>query len=100
LAVPNLGAAPLGWVLPAIALAVGSLALGTWVRLEGAVAGLATGWIVVVAVFRYLDDTRRPLAESALFNAIGQGLILALALAALVVLTARADRYATLEAKA
>ena len=97
--VPSLGSAPLGWVLPASAIAVGSLALGTWVRIEAAVAGLATVWILGVGLVRYVDGFDRPFDETVLFTPTGQGIALALTVAAGLVLAARADRYSTLEAR-
>jgi len=98
LALPALGSAPLGWVLPATALAVGSLALGTWVRLEVALAGLAGTWLAGVGIVRYLEGIERPFADTALFTAAGQALALTLTVAGAVVLAARADRYSTMEA--
>ena len=98
LALPGLGAAPLGWVLPATALAIGSLALGTWVRLELAVAGLAGAWLTTIGVLRYLDGVDRPVTESAAFTGVGQALAVALAAAGVVILAARRDRYSTMEA--
>ncbi|HWH33768.1 MAG TPA: hypothetical protein VNT56_00425 [Acidimicrobiales bacterium] len=98
-ALPELGSAPLAWVLPAAALAVGSLALGTWVRLEVAVAGLAATWMAGVGLIRVSEGLRRPFDEIALFTATGQGLALAVTVAAGLVLAVRADRYATMEAR-
>ena len=98
IALPELGSTPLGWILPASALALGGLALGTWVRLEVAVSGLVVAWIVGLGVVRYLAGAGRPLADTALFTPMGQGLALAVTVAAIVVLAARADRYSTLEA--
>jgi hypothetical protein len=98
LALPALGSAPLGWVLPATALAVGGLALGTWVRLELALAGLAAAWLAAVGVVRYLHGIDSPFADAPLFTAAGQGLALALTVTGALVLAARADRYSTMEA--
>ena len=54
LALPDLGPAAAAWVLPALALTLGSLALGTWLRVEVAVgharrrlAGDGVGAVVV-----------------------------------------------------
>jgi hypothetical protein len=98
IAVPALGAAPLRWVLPATALAAGSLAAGTWVRLEVAVAGLAALWLVGIGTVRYIDGARVPVVETAPFTTAGQGVALTLTLAAAAVFVARADRLASLEA--
>lgn len=98
LALPAFGSTPLGWVLPATALATGSLALGTWVRIEIALAGLAGAWATGVGILRYLEGIERPFADVALFSPAGQGLALALTVAGALVLAARADRYSTMEA--
>ncbi|MCZ7528921.1 MAG: hypothetical protein M5U31_00385 [Acidimicrobiia bacterium] len=99
LALPGLGSAPLGWVTPALALAVGSLAIGTWVRVEIAVACLAGAWVVGVGALRYVDGPGHPFADTAVFSAVGQGVALGLAVLAAVVLVTRADRYTTLEVR-
>ena len=98
LAVPSLGSAPLGWVLPAAALATGSLALATWVRVELAVGGLATIWVVAIGIVRVIDKAEGPLSDGAPFTTAGQLTTLLLAAIAAVILARRADRYATLEA--
>lgn len=98
LALPELGSAPLGWVLPATALAVGSLAVGTWVRVELGVGGLAAAWIVGVGAVRFLQGADSRFADTAFFTTAGQGVALALTALAAAVLAARADRYSTLEA--
>jgi hypothetical protein len=97
-AVPDLGAAPLGWVLPAAALAVGSLALGTWIRLEVAVGGLAAAWVGGIGLALFFARSGRSLDGAAPFTVAGQGVALSLTVVAAAVLVARADRYATLEA--
>ena len=48
LALPDLGPAAAAWVLPALALALGALALGTWLRVEVAVGSLGRGWLLAV----------------------------------------------------
>ena len=99
LALPDLGAAPLRWMLPAAALAVGGLAVGTWMRIELALGALAAMWLGGVALVRYLDGFDRPFADTAPFSPAGQALALALVVAAAAVLAVRADRYSTLEAR-
>jgi hypothetical protein len=99
IAAPSVGAAPLGWILPAAAMALGSLALGTWVRLESAVIGLATGWIVGLGAARYSSGLDSALADTYVFTSTGQGFALLLALAAAAALAARADRYSMMEAR-
>jgi hypothetical protein len=99
LTLPSLTGGPAAWVLPALALATGSLAVGTWVRVELAVAGFAAAWVAGTATARFLADRHEALADTAPFTAPGQGVAAAAAVLALVVLVKRADRYATLEAR-
>jgi hypothetical protein len=98
LALPDLDATAAAWVLPALALAVGSLALGTWLRVEVAVAALAGGWLLTVWSVWWIAGRGMALAESATFAPAGQSAALAAAAAAAAVVAVRRDRYATLEA--
>lgn len=99
LGVPGLGLESAAWVLPALALALGSLALGTWWRVEHCVAGLAVAWMTVIAAVRLVEGRSLAFRETALFGPPGQAAAVAAALAAAAVLAARSDRYATLEAR-
>ena len=101
LALPDLGpSAAAAWVLPALALALGALALGTWLRVEVAV-GVLTGRVAGgrcgrvwwldghdVADRRLRHLRRSPASSTALAAALA---------AAAVVVVARRDRFATLE---
>ena len=96
--VPGLGLESAAWVLPALALALGSLALGTWWRVEHCVAGLAVFWLATIASLRLVEGRHFALGESAAFSASGQFTAVAVAFLAAAILTARSDRFATLEA--
>ncbi len=99
LAVPGVGLESAAWVLPALALAVGSLALGTWWRVEHCAGGLAIAWATVIGSVRLVEGRSIVLRETVLFSPSGQFAALALVLVAAAILTARSDRYATLEAR-
>lgn len=69
----------MAWLLPGIAMAVGSLALSTWVPIEHAALGVASAWIVTPFV------ASRPMGE--LINAAaGPGQLVAVGAAALAAL--------------
>jgi hypothetical protein len=97
LALPGLGPEAAGWVLPALAITLGSFALATWLRTEVAVAALAATWVVAVPVLRWSAGRDLPYADAAPFTAAGQLTAAALALLAAAVLVARRDRLTTLE---
>ena len=97
LALPDLGPSAAAWVLPSLALALGALALGTWLRAEVAVATLAGGWLLTVWSLWWLAGHHVAVADSATFTASGQLAALAAVAAAVIVLVARRDRFATLE---
>ncbi|MDQ1490465.1 MAG: hypothetical protein QOJ23_2979, partial [Actinomycetota bacterium] len=97
LALPDLGPAAAAWVLPALALALGALALGTWMRAEVAVAALAGAWLLTVWSLWWLAGHDVAVAESATFAAAGQTAALAAVAVSAAVLFARRDRFATLE---
>jgi hypothetical protein len=98
-AVPGLGLESAAWVLPALALALGSLALGTWWRVEHCVAGLALAWMATIASVRAVEGRHFALRNTALFSPSGQAVALAVAVLAATVLAARSDRFATPEAR-
>ncbi|MGK2949047.1 MAG: zf-HC2 domain-containing protein [Acidimicrobiales bacterium] len=98
LALPDLGPAAAAWVLPALALTLGTLALGTWVRAEVAVGVLSGAWLAGVWSMWWLADHDIPLADSATFSAAGQMTALAAAVTAAAVVAGRRDHLATLEA--
>jgi hypothetical protein len=97
LALPDLGLEALAWVLPALALALGALGLSTFVRPEVGVPLLAGGWLVTVWTVRWIAGRELTYAASPTFALAGQMTALGLCLAALALLVARRDRFATLE---
>lgn len=98
LALPGLSLAAAAWVLPALALALGALALGTWLRVEVAVVILSCSWLLAVWSVWWLDGRDAPVVDSATFAVGGQLTALVAAVAAAMVVAARRDRFATLEA--
>ena len=98
LALPDLGPAAAAWVLPALALALGTLALGTWLRVEVAVGVLASAWLLGVSAVWWLAGRDIALADSVAFSVTGQVTALAVAAAAAAIAATRRDRFATLEA--
>lgn len=99
LGVPGVGLESAAWMLPALALVVGSLALGTWWRVEVCASALALGWVAVTASLRITQGRHLALADTALFGTTAQVGASAAALVAAIVLAVRSDRYATLEAR-
>jgi hypothetical protein len=97
LALPDLGPSAAAWVLPSLALARGALALGTWLRAEVAVATLASGWLLTAWGLWWFAGHDVAVADTATFAAHGQMAALAAVAAAVTVLVARRDRFATLE---
>ena len=99
LGVPGLGIESAAWVLPAVALVVGSLALGTWWRIEVCASALAVAWVAITSSLRLTQGRHLALVDTALFSTTSQMAALAAALVAGLVLAARSDCYATLEAR-
>lgn len=97
LALPDLGPQAAAWILPGLALAVGAMALGTWVRIEAAVSTLAATWMIAVWAV-WLAGRRGPVVDTATFAATGQLASLAMVAAAAALVVVRRDRFATLEA--
>ena len=98
LALPDLGPVAAAWVLPALALAVASLALGTWMRVEVAVGVLAGGWLFTLWSVWWLAGHDIAVADTVAFTAAGQMAAVAVTAAAAAVVVARRDQFATLEA--
>ncbi|MGH9274953.1 MAG: hypothetical protein ACRDZU_09935 [Acidimicrobiales bacterium] len=97
LAQPNLAAGGALWVLPGLALVLGSLALATFVRVTVAAGVLAGAWLTLLASVSVLDGRRLALAHTAVFEAAGQSAALAIALIAAAALYARRDHFSTME---
>jgi hypothetical protein len=87
-----------GWILPGLGLALGALALSTWTRVETAVALLAAGWLSTVMTLWWMAKRHSLDVHSSTFAWTTQGTALALSVIAVLVIAARRDRYATLEA--
>lgn len=98
LALPGLDARSAGWVLPALALSLGALALATWIRVEVAAAGLAAAWLAVVFSTRWLADHDAAFVDAAVFEQAGQLAALAAAVIAAALIHTRRGRLSTLEA--
>jgi len=98
LAGPDLSPTAAAWVLPALALALGALALGTWLRVEVAVTVLAGGWLLTVWSVWWFAGHDVAVADSATFAASGQSVALAITVVAAAVVAVRRDHFATLEA--
>jgi hypothetical protein len=90
-------AGAVAWVLPALALTLASLALGTWWRLELTATGLALAWLVAVTAIRRLQGQAVAFADSMVFSASGQIAFLVLGIVAGLVLAVRHDRLVALE---
>jgi hypothetical protein len=96
IALPDLAVAA-RWLLPGVALAVGSLLLATYVRPVHAVALLAVGWLALVVTVRTLDGRSLPLAETAVFDLRGQVVALILASISVALLYVRREHFSTVE---
>lgn len=98
LVVPGLEAAVV-WVLPALALSSGAVALATFWPVEAASAGLALAWITTLVGARWLQGRTVAYGDVAVFSATGQLAFLALSLVAAWTIVTRQESYETLEAR-
>jgi hypothetical protein len=96
LALPELAAGSFRWVLPGLGLAVGSLALATFVRVPVAIAAMAGLWLAVLGASR-VGPVRRPIVDAAVFQAPGQLASVTVVLVAAAVIAGRRDRFDTVE---
>jgi hypothetical protein len=92
---PGFTLADLAWVLPALALSLGGLALGTWMRVEIAASTLALSWLAALWTAVALDPSH-PLPDLAPLAIPGQLTCAALVAIATAVLVARRDTFANL----
>ncbi|MGQ0434091.1 MAG: zf-HC2 domain-containing protein [Microthrixaceae bacterium] len=97
LAQPDLTAGGALWVLPGLALALGSMALATYVRVTSATVALAVGWVSLLASVSLFDGRRVPIADTMVFGLVGQSAALALVLVSAGGLYLRRDRFSTME---
>jgi len=86
------------WVLPSLALTVGALALATVTRITVATGALAVTWLNLVLAFSLVEGHRVPVADSPLFDSLGQASALAIVVVAGAVLHTRRDHFSALEA--
>ena len=85
------------WLLPGLALTLGSLVLATWIRPVLGVVILATTWVGILVAVRVLDGRRIPLDSTVVFELRGQLVAFAVAVLAAALLYARRDRFSTVE---
>ena len=97
LAIGDLDAPVIAWLLPALALPVGALALGTWLRAEVAATALGLGWIATVLGVRWIDGLSTDFADSTTFAPPGQAFALACLLGSAAVVAVRRDRFQVME---
>jgi hypothetical protein len=94
LALPGVALAHAAWILPALGLSLGSLALATWVRIEIAATGLGLAWLTVLGVARFAERGAPPVPELAPLTPAGQLFFTVMVAASLAVIAARRDRFA------
>jgi hypothetical protein len=95
LVLPGLATAVV-WVLPALALATGALALGTWWRVEAAAGALAVVWVTALVAARWAQGRTVAYGDVALFSSGGQAVLALLCLVAGWTLVQRGPHYETL----
>jgi hypothetical protein len=96
LALPDLHLADAAWILPALGLSVGTLALATWTRVEVAASVLGSAWLTGLLVAAAYE--RPPISAAHLlpFAAWGQIACGALAVGGALVLVARRESFAVI----
>ena len=99
LALPGFDLHDLGWVLPAAALTLGSVALSTWVAPVTATMAAGMAWAVALEVAALVDGVPRPVAAGPLFGPAAQVAFAVLTGLALLVLEARRHQLSTMEAR-
>lgn len=97
LAQPDLADGGAVWILPGLALTLGSLALATYVRVTTAVPTLAFAWVTLLASVSLIDSRALPIADTEVFGPAGQATALGLGLVAAAALYVRRDRFSTME---
>ena len=95
---PDLTSGGALWVLPSLALTLGALALATVTRITVATGVLAVTWLNLVLALSLLEGHRVPIADSPLFDTVGQATALALVVVAGAVLLTRRNHFSPLEA--
>lgn len=97
IAIGEIGVPVAAWVLPSLALAASSLALGTWLRIEATVGSLVLAWVVVVSSVRWFDGADVAFADSTTFATPGRVLAVATLVVAVAVIAVRRDEFQTME---
>lgn len=97
LAIGDLDAPVIAWLLPALALPAGAMALGTWFRAEVAATGLGLGWMAVVLGIRLMNGLHTDFADSTTFAPRGQLVASIVLVGALAVVAVRRDRFQVME---
>jgi MYXO-CTERM domain-containing protein len=85
------------WLLPGLALAVGSLALSTYVRPVVAIPALGATWLALLFLAHLVDGRDVAMAQSDVFTLPGQVVALALALLAGALVHRRREHFSTVE---
>jgi hypothetical protein len=99
LALPGMDLHDVGWVLPALALALAAVALSTWVAPFTATAVAAAGWALTLELAALGGGIESSLARGAVFGPPGQVAFAAVAVLAAAVLAVRHPRLSTLEVR-
>jgi hypothetical protein len=92
LVLPDRSLSAAAWVLPALGLALATLALASWMRIERAAVALAACWFGALTIARW--RTPVPVEELTVWAAPGQVAAVLLIAVALAVLVHRRDTFA------
>lgn len=96
IALPHLGHGA-RWLLPGLALALGSLAGSTYTRPIVAIPALGLAWLGLLTLVRVAAGRHVALASTEVFTLPGQATALGLALVAAAIVHHRRDRFSTVE---
>lgn len=94
-ALPDLHLADAAWILPALGLSLGALALATWVRVEVAAVVLGGLWLLALWIAAVYGTHPISVPDLAPLTAVGQVTCAALAVGGALVLIVRRDSFAT-----
>lgn len=97
IALPDVDAGALVWVLPGLALSITAVVLSSWVRPEIAVAGLVFGWATLLVASAFVEHDDLALEHWPILSGPGRFAWLAVALLAAAVLAARREHFSCLE---
>jgi len=99
LALPGLELRAVAWVLPALGLAFGALALSTWVSPLAATTVAAGAWLVALQVSVLSSGPTDSVGDSGLFGPVGQLTFAALAALAVAGVTTRRAQFVNPEVR-